>query len=245
MSARMDGRRPGNGELPLPGTPLAERTFLQSDLPAIRRFAAARQEQIQDHNRKHGLTIGHNRGRSRKDPNALPRLTQSFRENVLNEHLAPNPESHSPTIPAKPVMLAKESGENASGAPASKRGNPASSSEQTLEPIAIVPLTQLSLPGSHTISLAWGALNQKGIAYFSVQPFGQMVLAEALRANQSDDLAQHTQLILHQDHHLAPIPWLMIQVPRQQPFLRRIQNRIMKEAKATKRRVRDPNIEPF
>jgi hypothetical protein len=41
MSDRMDGRRPGNGQLPLPGTPLAERTFLRSDLPAIRRFAAA------------------------------------------------------------------------------------------------------------------------------------------------------------------------------------------------------------
>jgi len=41
MSARMDGWHPGNGQLPLPGTPLAERTFLQSDLPAIRRFAAA------------------------------------------------------------------------------------------------------------------------------------------------------------------------------------------------------------
>ena len=41
MSARMDGWHPGNGQLPLPDTPLAERTFLQSDLPAIRRFAAA------------------------------------------------------------------------------------------------------------------------------------------------------------------------------------------------------------
>ena len=41
MSARMDGRRPGSGRLPLPGTRLAERTFRQSDLPAIRRFAAA------------------------------------------------------------------------------------------------------------------------------------------------------------------------------------------------------------
>src|SRR6516225_8363779 len=40
MSARMDGRRPGSGRLPLPGTRLAERAFRQSDLPAIRRFAA-------------------------------------------------------------------------------------------------------------------------------------------------------------------------------------------------------------
>ena len=41
MSARTDGWRPGSGRLPLPGTRLAERTFRQSDLPAIRRFAAA------------------------------------------------------------------------------------------------------------------------------------------------------------------------------------------------------------
>ena len=41
MSARMGGRRPGSGHLPPPGTRLAERTFRQSDLPEIRRFAAA------------------------------------------------------------------------------------------------------------------------------------------------------------------------------------------------------------
>ena len=40
MSAGTDGWRRGSGRLPLPGTRLAERTFLQSDLPAIRRFAA-------------------------------------------------------------------------------------------------------------------------------------------------------------------------------------------------------------
>ena len=40
MSARMNGWQPGSGLLPLPGTPSAEQTFRQSDLPAIRRFAA-------------------------------------------------------------------------------------------------------------------------------------------------------------------------------------------------------------
>ena len=210
--------------------------------PAIRRFFAARQDQIEDHNRKHGLTIGHNRGRSRKDPNALPRLVQGFRENVLNEHLAPNPESPSPSpIPAaNPVTSV-----NPSGTAVSESENPVSSSVETLKPVSLVPLWRLSLPGSHMISVAYGALDGKGIAYFSVQPFGEGVLAEALRSNRSDNLAQHTQLILHQDHHLAPINWLMVQVPHQQPFLRRIQNRIRKEAKATTRRVRDPNIEPF
>ena len=40
MSARTDGWRSGSGRLPLPGTSSAEQTFDQSDLPAIRRFAA-------------------------------------------------------------------------------------------------------------------------------------------------------------------------------------------------------------
>lgn len=40
MSARTDGWHSGSGRLPLPGTSLAEQTFGQSDLPAIRRFAA-------------------------------------------------------------------------------------------------------------------------------------------------------------------------------------------------------------
>ena len=41
MSAGTDGWRRGSGRLPLPGTRLAERTFRQSDLPEVRRFAAA------------------------------------------------------------------------------------------------------------------------------------------------------------------------------------------------------------
>jgi len=40
MSAGTDGWRRGSGRLPLPGTRLAERTFRELDLPAIRRFAA-------------------------------------------------------------------------------------------------------------------------------------------------------------------------------------------------------------
>jgi hypothetical protein len=41
MSARMDGWNLGNGQLSLPGTRVAEVAFCQSDLPEIRRFAAA------------------------------------------------------------------------------------------------------------------------------------------------------------------------------------------------------------
>src|SRR5215472_13624849 len=40
MSGRTDGWRPGSGRLPLPSMGLAEQTFRQSDLPAIRRFVA-------------------------------------------------------------------------------------------------------------------------------------------------------------------------------------------------------------
>jgi hypothetical protein len=40
MSTRTNGWRLGSGWLPLPDTSLAEQTFGQSDLPAIRRFAA-------------------------------------------------------------------------------------------------------------------------------------------------------------------------------------------------------------
>jgi len=40
MSGRTDGWRPGSGRLRLPSMGLAEQTFRQSDLPAIRRFAA-------------------------------------------------------------------------------------------------------------------------------------------------------------------------------------------------------------
>ena len=40
MSAQTDGWRSGSGRLPLPGTRLAERTFRELDLPAIRRFVA-------------------------------------------------------------------------------------------------------------------------------------------------------------------------------------------------------------
>ena len=104
------------------------------------------------------------------------------------------------------------------------------------EPVSIIPFRELALPGSGPIALAYGALDTKAIAYFSVQPFGQGVLSEAIRANQRE----HLRIIAHQDQHLVPISWLMIQVPRQQPFLR---NRIRKEGKI--QRVRDPEIEPF
>jgi hypothetical protein len=52
--------------------------------PAVKRFVAARREQIDDLNRRHGLGSGHNRGRSRMQPDALPELIKTFKESVLN-----------------------------------------------------------------------------------------------------------------------------------------------------------------
>ena len=115
-----------------------------------------------------------------------------------------------------------------------------------LEPISIVPFREFSLPGSHRVALAYGALDTKGAVYFSAETFGQGVLDEAIRASSSRTAAQHINLIAHQDHHLVPISWLMIQVPRHQPFLKRAQNHIRKEGRPKPaKRVRDPEVEPF
>ena len=72
------------------------------------------------------------------------------------------------------------------------------------------------------------------------------MLDEAIRASSSRSAAQHINLIAHQDQHLVPISWLMIQVPRHQPFLKRAQNHIRKESRPKPaKRMRDPEIEPF
>ncbi|MBV9998336.1 MAG: hypothetical protein JO015_04390 [Verrucomicrobia bacterium] len=53
--------------------------------PAVKRFVAARREQIDDFNRRHGLGSGHNRGRSRMQPDALPELIKTFKGSVLHQ----------------------------------------------------------------------------------------------------------------------------------------------------------------
>ena len=52
--------------------------------PAVKRFVAGRREEIDDLNRRHGLGSGHNRGRSRMQPGALPHLIKTFKDSVLN-----------------------------------------------------------------------------------------------------------------------------------------------------------------
>ena len=49
-----------------------------------------------------------------------------------------------------------------------------------MQPLDVVVFRQLSLPGSHTIALAFGARDSKGVLYFSSQPFPQ-ALDEAIR----------------------------------------------------------------
>jgi hypothetical protein len=52
--------------------------------PTVKRFAAAHREQIEELNRRDGLGLGHNRGRSRMRRKDLPELINTFRESVLN-----------------------------------------------------------------------------------------------------------------------------------------------------------------
>ena len=59
--------------------------------PAIRKFMAARQAQIDELNLKHGLGPGHNRAKSRTQPDAFPAMVKTFKESVLKETTAEQP----------------------------------------------------------------------------------------------------------------------------------------------------------
>ena len=154
---------------------------------------------------------------------------------------------------SRPTAKARKAPKRATSSPKEQPKPPEPESEARkaaatpFEPISIVPFREFSLPGSHRVTLAWGALDIRGAVYFSAEPFGQGVLDEAIRASNLRNAAQHVNLIAYQDHHLVPVSWLMIQVPRHQPFLKRAQNHIRKESrpKPAPKRVRDPEVEPF
>jgi hypothetical protein len=59
--------------------------------PAIRKFMTARQAQIDVLNLKHGLGPGHNRAKSRTQPDAFPAMVKTFKESVLKETTAEQP----------------------------------------------------------------------------------------------------------------------------------------------------------
>ena len=48
---------------------------------------------------------------------------------------------------------------------------PKKESPASMQPLEVVVFRELSLPGSHTIALAFGARDSKGLLYFSAQPF--------------------------------------------------------------------------
>jgi hypothetical protein len=105
-------------------------------------------------------------------------------------------------------------------------------SDSPPEPIAF---TGLELSSSRTIKLAYGALNQRGSAFFSVEPFGKAVLDEALRAHQLDRTSfGHVELIKHKGHHLVPLAWLILLLPNHQPFLEKLDRQINRSFKPTR-----------
>jgi hypothetical protein len=50
-----------------------------------------RQAQIDELNLKHGLGPGHNRAKSRTQPDAFPAMVKTFKESVLKETTAEQP----------------------------------------------------------------------------------------------------------------------------------------------------------
>ena len=106
-------------------------------------------------------------------------------------------------------------------------------SDSPPEPITF---TDLELSSSHTIKLAYGALNQSGSVFFSVEPFGKAALDEALRAHQLKRTSfGHVELIKHKGHHLVPLAWLILLLPNNhQPFLEKLDRQIYRSFKPTR-----------
>ena len=163
-------------------------------------------------------------------------------------------ESSSSTPPTPPPPQKKEAQEEKSaGAGRDARGTPKASKRLTKEKTKSVPtlqdskphsdsppepitFTDLELSSSHTIKLAYGALNQRGSAFFSVEPFGKAALDEALRAHQLKRTSfGHVELIKHKGHHLVPVAWLMLLLPNNhQPFLEKLDRQIYRSFKQTR-----------
>jgi len=180
-----------------------------------------------------------------------PRQARPMREKPPATTTA-QPESSTPPSPPPPQKKDEEvqketlkSAGDAHGTPKAKRLTkektksapalqdsklPRSDSPPT-EPIAF---TDLELSSSQTIKLAYGVLNQRGSAFFSVEPFGKPALDEALRAHQLDRTSfGHVELIEHKGHHLVPLAWLILLLPNHQPFLEKLDSRIYRSFKPT------------
>jgi hypothetical protein len=96
----------------------------------------------------------------------------------------------------------------------------------------------LPLTGNDSISLAYGAVNERGSVFFSAEALGDHVRDEALKAHQLDPSGDgHIELIFHQGHHLAPVVWLMLLYPKHKKFFERITSRIQRSVKKQGRRA--------
>jgi hypothetical protein len=162
-------------------------------------------------------------------------------------------QASSSTPPSPPLPQKKEAQEEKSaGAGRDAHGTPKASKRLTKEktksvttlqdskphsdsPPEPITFTGLELSSSHTIKLAYGALNQRGSAFFSVEPFGKAALDEALRAHQLDRTGfGHLELIEHKGHHLVPIAWLILLLPNHRPFLEKLDRQIYRSFKPTR-----------
>ena len=84
--------------------------------------------------------------------------------------------------------------------------------EPKSQPIA---LKDLALSPSQTIELAYGAVNQRGSPFFSVEPFCEAARKKALEAHQLDPASfGHIELIYFKGHHLVPVVWLTLLLPK-------------------------------
>jgi hypothetical protein len=53
--------------------------------PAIKKFVETHHSFINQANNTHGLGPGHNRGKARVDPDAIPLLVKNFKRDALNQ----------------------------------------------------------------------------------------------------------------------------------------------------------------
>ena len=54
--------------------------------PAIKKFVETHRSFINQANNTHGLGPGHNRGKARTNPDAIPLLVRNFKKDVLGQH---------------------------------------------------------------------------------------------------------------------------------------------------------------
>ena len=123
------------------------------------------------------------------------------------------------TAPATPALKPQAAKQRKTKTTSATDSKPQANSP---EPIVF---NDLKLSSSHTIKLAYGAVNQRGSAFLSVDPFGKAALDEALRAHQLDSTSfGHVELIPYKPTTTRaitsfPVVWLMLLLPNHQPFL--------------------------